>query len=429
MNTTEVDAPRVGQRPWLALAATVVGAIMVGLDGTAVTIAAPYVARDVHATLPELEFIANAYLIALAVGLLPAGRVADRIGRRTTFMIGVLGFGFSSVGIAFSGSVTALIVFRAIQGLAGALLQPAALALLRTAFDGKRLPLALGVWSGVNALAIGLGPVLAGVIVEYLDWPAIFLINLPIGIIAAVSALFAVQESHARDATVFSSLRTLLTHRTVLVTGAVIALSSFGIFGLLFMLTLYLQNVLGLSPIVAGLWILGPTATVVFSALIGGALGERFGPRWPMSAGLLFVGCGIFGVAGAGQPAGYWQLVLPALGVGIGTGLCVVPATNALLAAAGERLTGIASAVQQAGSQFGGLLGIALLGTVLSSTVAGAVPAGTTGVDDIAQGMVPHGVSADVAHTAFTSGMNIALIAAAGITVLGALGTALLARR
>lgn len=429
MDTTQVLVRPARAHPWLALAAATTGGVMVGLDGTAITIAAPYIARSAHATLPQLEIIANAYLVALALGLLPAGRVADRFGRRATFIAGVLAFGISSLAIAFSDTVPALAVFRAIQGLAGALLQPAALALLRTNFDEHRQGLAVGLWSGFNALAIGVGPVIAGAIVEYLQWEAVFAINLPIGVAAALACRFAVTESRAPDSRVLSALRTLLSQRGVVVPGCVIAVSSFGIFGLLFMLTLYLQNVRGFEPITAGLWLLAPTAIVIVSALVGGALGDRFGPRWPMVAGLVVAAVGTFGVGQAGVDTGYGPLVVPALAVGIGTGLCVVPATNALLAAAGEPLAGMASAVQQAASQFGGLIGIAVLGTVLSASVSAALPAQAVDPDAVAQGRVSAGIAPEVGHAVFVHGMGTALTVAAVITVVSAAATGVFARR
>jgi MFS family permease len=426
----------VTNRPWLVLAAAAVGAAMVGLDGTAITIAAPFIARTTAASLTDLQWIANAYLVTLAIGLLPAGRIADRFGRRATFMVGVLAFGISSVAIAFSASVTALIIFRAIQGLAGALLQPAAMAMMRNAFSKEKLPVALGVWGGVNALAIGLGPVFAGVIVQSFGWPAVFLVNLPIGVLAAVLGRVAVGESYGPGSKVFAAIRELLGDGRIAASTAMVALSSFGIFALLFMLTLYLQNVHGLSPIDAGLWMLLPTAIVLVSAPAGGVLGDKIGSAWPIGVGLAIVAVGLYGVAGVAPDSGYLRIVLPAAAVGIGTGLCVVAATNLLMATARESLAGMASAVQQAASQFGGVLGILVLGTLLSGTVssvlgsrltaagvdattAAAVRAGT---DEVAQGRVPVPGEAvrTAAHLAFTDGVHTALVVAAIITAVGA---------
>lgn len=450
MNSTEVLVPARTSRPWLVLAAAAVGAIMVGLDGTAITIAAPYIARSVNASLTDLQVIANTYLVALTVGLLPAGRIADRCGRRATFIMGVLAFGVSSLAIALSDTVLALAVFRAVQGFAGALLQPAALALLRTAFDEKRMPVALGVWGGVNALALGLGPVIAGLIVQAFGWQAVFVVNLPVAVLATVLALSAVAESRGPGSKVFAGMRELLRQRTVAVSAAIIGFSSFGIFGLLFMLTLYLQNVHHLTPIETGMWLLAPTTLVVVSALVGGVLGDKLGTRWPMAAGLVLVAAGLYGVGSVSPDSGYWRLVLPAMAVGIGTGLCVVPATNALLAAARESLAGMASAVQQAASQFGGVLGIGVLGGALSFGVADALPgrlaAGdvpasigdqvTAAIDQVSQGMMP-GIDTGsftvavrtATQWAFTDGMGTALTIAAVVTLAGAVLASVLGTR
>lgn len=260
--------PRSGMA-WLTLVASVLGGVMVGLDGTATTIAAPDLATSVGASLGELELIANAYLVALALALLPAGLLADRIGRRRTFVLGVLGFALSSLAIALSGSIITLVLFRVLQGLAGALLQPAGLALVRSAFGADRLGLPLGVWGGANALAIGLGPIVGGFLVHGFGWPSVFLINLPVAVAILALVAFAVEESTGDGAGGLAALRGLLAKRAVYVGSAMIAVSMFAVFGLLFLLTLYLQSVRGFDPVGAGVWMLPLTAAVVVSAPVG----------------------------------------------------------------------------------------------------------------------------------------------------------------
>ncbi|GAB3494308.1 MFS transporter [Amycolatopsis cihanbeyliensis] len=439
-------------RPWLTLVATVLGGVLVGLDGTATTIAAPYISAEVGATLGELELIANAYLVALAIALLPAGRLADRIGRRRTFVLGVLLFGLASLGIALSGTVTALVLFRVLQGLAGALLQPAALALLRNAFPPGKLGLPLGVWGGVNALAIGLGPVIGGVIVQGFSWEAVFLLNVPVAAVVIGLTFWAVVESKGAPKGVPGALRGLLRRRAVTLGAALVGFSSFGVFGLLFLLTLYLQNARGLPPIQAGAWMLPPTCVVVLSAPLGGLLAQRFGPRWPVSAGLLLVAAGLFSLAGLGTTSGFVDLLLPGALVGFGTGLCVIAATEAILGASPEESSGSASALQQMATQIGGVLGIAAVGTMMSWQVLRTIPvrieqaglpepvadAVLRDTDAVAQGTVPavldgvegslgHAVQA-VARLGFTDAMGVAMVLLAGVTLVGAVAALWLPR-
>ncbi|MCW3064921.1 MAG: Nitrate/nitrite transporter NarK, partial [Solirubrobacterales bacterium] len=316
-------------RPWLLVAAVCLGGMMVGLDGTAITIAAPWIARSTDASLADLTLIANVYLVTLAVCILPAGRLADRVGRRATFVVGTLGFGACSLGISLSTGVGALVAFRAGQGLFAALLQPTALALLTTAFPRERLARVLGIWGAVNALAIGLGPVFAGFVVQGFGWPAVFLVNLPVAVLAVAVVRVAVSESRARPSP--RPLRKLLGQRPTRVGAALVALSSFAVFALLFLLTLYLQNVHGLTPSTAGAWLLAPTLAVVIGALVGGVLTERIGPRWPVMIGMVAVAIGLVGLAQVSVDSGYWDVASPAMLLGLGTGAWVIAATSTIV--------------------------------------------------------------------------------------------------
>jgi MFS family permease len=432
------------ERPWLTLAATVLGGAMVGLDGTAITIAAPYISDSVGASLGELEMIANAYLIALAIGLLPAGRLADRFGRRKTFITGVLGFAAASLGIALSDTVWALVMFRVLQGFAGALLQPAALALLRNAFPAEKIGLPLGIWGGANALAIGLGPVIAGVIVQGFAWPAVFLLNVPVAAIVLGLTLYAVAESAGGPNGRRGVLRALLRLRAVHLGSVLVGVTSFAVFGLLFLLTLFLQNVKGLPPIEAGAWMLPPTCVVVLSAPLGGLLAQRFGPRLPVAAGFVLIATGLTGLASLDAAAEFGDLLYPGALVGFGTGMSVIAATEAMLGATPEAETGTASAVQQIASQIGGVLGIVTVGTVMSWQVSRSLPnrideAGLpepisgsvlARADSVAQGTVPPafdggqsavtGAVRTISELSFTDGMGAALLVIAAVALLGA---------
>jgi MFS family permease len=413
--------------------------MMVALDGTAVTIAAPRIARSIHASLGDLELIANVYLVVLGLAILPAGRLADRLGRRATFIAGTLGFGLCSLAISLSHGVGELVVFRAAQGLFGALLQPSALALLSMAFPRERLGGVLGIWGAVNALAIGLGPVIAGFVVQDLGWPAVFLINVPLALLAAGLIAVAARESRASPSP--RPLRQVFAARAVRWAALLVALSSFAVFGLLFLLTFYLQNVHGLTPSTAGAWLLTPTLAVVVGAPVGGVIAERVDARWPVVLGMLAVAIGLLLLARVPVRATFWQVALPALLIGFGIGSWVIAAMQTIVTESPENLVGTASAVQQASSQVGGVIGIAVFGAVMSLRVdsdlgprlrdAGVPRALAAAVlrarDLVGEGRtaVPRGTPARLAnavraagHVTFTDGMHTAFLLAAALVLL-----------
>jgi S-formylglutathione hydrolase FrmB/predicted MFS family arabinose efflux permease len=438
---TDSAEPDSAARPRLLLAGVCLGGMVVGLDGTAITIAAPSIARSTAASLADLTLIANVYLVMLAVCILPAGRLADRVGRRAIFVVGALGFGACSLGISVSTTVGELAAFRAGQGVFAALLQPTALALLSTAFARERLGSVLGIWGAVNALAIGLGPVFAGFVVAGFGWPAVFLVNVPVALLAVILVRVAAQESRARPST--RPLRTLLGQRAIRVATALVAMSSFAVFGLLFLLTLYLQNVHGLTPSAAGAWLLAPTMAVVIGAPVGGLLAERIGPRWPVVIGMLAVVVGLVGLDRVSAESGYWAVAAPAILFGLGTGAWVIAATSTIVGDGAGDLAGMASAVQQAASQLGGVLGVAVIAIVVSIRVGDALgarlhDAGVSRLisdavlrsrDLVAEGRapVPHGASGHLrqavraaSHLAFTAGMHTAFLASAALIMLAA---------
>jgi MFS family permease len=438
--------------PRLAFVAVALGGMMVSFDGAGVTVAAPLIARSVHASLGDLELMANVYLVVLAVGILPAGRLADRVGRRAVFVAGTLGFGLCSLAISVSHGVPSLVVFRALQGLSGSLLQPAALALLTTAFPRERLGLVLGIWGAVNALAIGLGPLLAGIVVGGLGWPAVFLVNVPIAGLAAGLVLVALGESRAAAAS-SAPLRAVLSRRSVRWAAVLVAASSFAVFGALFLLTLFLQNVHGLSPRTAGAWLLCPTVAVVAGAPLGGVLAERVGPVWPVATGMLAAAAGLLGLARLPVHAAFWQLAAPAALTGFGIGVWVIAALNTIVTDSDEELVGTASALQQAASQIGGVVGIVVFGAVMSQRIGAGLAgrlrdAGIPG-PAIRHVLAAHGLVAEgrapipagstraladalraVTHAAFTDGMHDAfLLAAALVLVTAPLGRLLRSTR
>lgn len=436
-NQPAVAAPR----PWLVLAAVAISGVLAGLDGTAVLVAAPEIAQSVHATQAQLQWVANAYLVALAVGLLPAGRLADRFGARRIFIIGVLAFGVLSLSIGLSGDAPSLIALRAAQGLAGALMQPASMALLRVSFPSRTLNHAIGTVTAATAAAAAGGPLIAGTMVEQLDWPSVFLLNTPLAVLTAALAWWGGVEfraPHSKATRAIDLLRLPNIRMGILL---VIA-SYFAIYGLLFVMTLYLQNARGLDAVTAGVWMLPLSGVVVLSAPLGGALIARFGPRWPAAGGMALLAIGLVGLAWIDCDTTMLRFAPLALFAGLGVGLALVASTQVIVASAPPALSGLASGVQQTFSQLGGVVGIVVLGHVLTWDITRTLGSrlDTAGlptavlhhaaneVDRVAQGLplTAAGLEGAAAKAllvagqdAFLGGLNIALLIGAAVAAIG----------
>ncbi|KOT87402.1 tetracenomycin C resistance and export protein [Streptomyces sp. NRRL F-5755] len=190
------DVPR-GRRghPWLTLIAVAFGLFMVGLDGSVVSIANPEIGRDLHASAADLQWVTNSYLLALAAALILGGKLGDRFGRRTYYLVGVAGFALASVAIGLSGSIGGVIAFRAVQGFFGALLMPNTLGLLRAAFPPRKFAMAVGIWAMVSSVSTALGPIVGGLLVEHVNWESVFYINAPIGGVALAFSAFVLPQS------------------------------------------------------------------------------------------------------------------------------------------------------------------------------------------------------------------------------------------
>jgi EmrB/QacA subfamily drug resistance transporter len=339
--------------PWLTLVAVAFGVMMVGLDATVVAIANPAIARDLNANLSQLQWVTNGYLLALAVSLITAGKLADRFGRKTIFFAGVAGFALASVGVGLSGSIGMVIFWRVVQGLAGALLQPATLAILRNAFPANKLNMAIGIWGGTSALAIASGPIVGGLLVQHVSWQSVFFINAPVAVLTLLLGAWVIRPSRdpqavgsfdlpgvaLLSASLFSLVWGLIKAQAygfgdvvplgffaaALVLGVafvlrergfrqpllplslfrsvslsagtlLVTLAFFALFGAFFFLTLYLQQVHGMQPVDAGVRLLPLTATFMVSAPLAGLINARLGPRVTLVAGMLLAAVSLFGL-------------------------------------------------------------------------------------------------------------------------------------
>jgi len=415
---------------WLALAVTVAAQFIVILDVAVVNVALPAIKSDLHFSQESLQWVITAYSIFFGGALLLGGRLADLLGRRRLFMIGVAVFTLSSLLSGFAWSEGSLIAFRALQGLGGALLSPAALSIIVTTFqEGRERNRALGIWAAAAAAGGSAGVLLGGVLTSYAGWPWIFFINIPVGALVLVAAPLLLQESRgllahrhfdfAGAASITAGLMTLvygltyaaehswsspatigmLAAAAVLVTaffviesrspapllplrllrvrtlsaanGVMAATAAIG-FGNFLLITLYLQDVLHYSAVETGVAFIAITLAIGVFSNVGQALTSRYGPRRVLSAGLLFMAASTLLYARMPVDGHYFWSIFPALVVGgIGLGLSFAPVTIAALQGVEPRDAGVASGLVNTTRQIGGAIGIAAVTTVVASATSG----------------------------------------------------------
>ncbi len=415
--------PHSKRRMWLTLFAMCFALFMIMLDNTVVNVALPTIQKDLHPSQAGLQWIINAYILVFAALILLGGKLGDRFGRKRMFIVGLILFTAFSVACALSQTAEQLILFRALQGTGAALMNPLSLSIIVATFPRPKLPQAIGIWAGVSGLGLALGPLLGGFLTEHVGWSAVFWINVPIGIIAMVFVLFAVLES--RDPTVKSldvvgtilvtvglfglvfaligtsdhpwlapaTLIPLLVGIALLVafviweskqeqpmvplgffrsrgftTSIIVAtLVGFGLYGSLFVVTLYMQNIRGYDAIGAGLRTLPLTMAVMFVAPIAGKLNARVGPAILMGVGLALSSAAMIGLRFLEVDSSY-NLIWPFyLMLGVGIALTLPAASAAAMGAIDPRKAGIGSGVLNASRQVGGALGIAVLGSVATA--------------------------------------------------------------
>ncbi|MBV9194922.1 MAG: MFS transporter [Solirubrobacterales bacterium] len=410
---------------WWTLAAMCFALFMVMLDNTVVNVALPSIQRDLHASLSALEWTVNAYTLTFAVLMVTGGRLGDIFGRRKLFLFGVVVFAASSALIGFAPSDTALVVFRAFQGVGAAFMMPATLSIITQAFPPEQRGTAIGTWAGVSALALAIGPVLGGFLTESVSWRAIFWINPPIAVVAVAVTLFAARDS--RDETVdktvdFPGIAAITVGLTALVLAlvegnswhwgssrvigllavAAVALAAFPIiehrvkapmvnfnffrsrtylgsilvgffvsFAMLaqfFFLALYMQNILGYSPLQAGLRFLPSTLLLVVMGPLAGRLTDRLGPRPLVTTGLITVSAAIFVQAiGLTVHTTYLRLLPGFILMGIGIGLVMSPMSTAAMNSVDRTKAGAASGVLAMSRMVGGTFGVAVMGALITT--------------------------------------------------------------
>jgi EmrB/QacA subfamily drug resistance transporter len=418
---------------------TSVAVFMVSLDNLVVTTALPVIKHDLGASLQGLEWTVNAYTLTFAVLLLTGAALGDRFGRKRMFLTGLAIFTLGSAAAALAPSIGWLIAARASQGVGGAIVTPLTLTILSAAVPPARRGLALGIWGGVSGLAVALGPVVGGAVVDGLSWQWIFWLNVPIGIALLPVALLRLTESKGpnrsldlpglglasagllgvvwglvrgnehgwtslgvagpiaagivllgafvlwerRTAEPMVPLR-FFRNRAFSAANVTSMLMSFGMFGSIFLLAQYFQIVQGYSPLQAGLRTLPWTAMPIFIAPVAGILSDRIGARPLLVAGMALMAAGLGWIALISTPTvAYLDLVPAFVMAGVGMSLYFAPVANLVLSTVRRKEEGKASGVNNTVREVGGVFGVAVLASVFSA--AGSYLSPQAFVD----GMVP----------------------------------------
>jgi EmrB/QacA subfamily drug resistance transporter len=419
-------------------------AFMTYLDNNIVNVAIPTIQRSLHLSVSGLEWVVSSYLLTVAGLLLVGGRLADVFGRRRVFLVGMAVFTLSSLAAGLAGSGGLLIASRGIQGIGAALLMPATLAIIMATFTNIReRSMAIGIWAAAGALALATGPVLGGLISQHFRWGWIFLINVPVGVITFAIAVFYVNESRAGSAARRLDLPGLVTSALslfaltyaliegnvsgwtappILAAFAVAAVAAaaflaieartahpmvdlsmfrrrefsggsatmmiwaFGILGIYFFTSLYLQQILGFSAVKAGLAFVPMALCVAVFAAIAPWVEARAGAHRSVAFGMLLMVVGLVLFARLGLHVGYTALLPGFMLFGAGAGLMNVPLTNAIMQATPAARAGIASALLNASREVAGLLGITVIGAVLRTRQGAALRAGTDPVHAFVDG-------------------------------------------
>ncbi len=425
-------------RPKLTLLAVALATFMTYLDNNIVNVAMPAIQQDLHLTIQGLEWVVSSYILVFASLLLAGGRLADVFGRKRLFLIGLGIFTVASLAAGLSGDVTELVISRSLQGLGAALVTPTTLAIISATFTQTRQrATAVGIWSGVGALALAVGPLLGGVLSQHASWEWIFFINLPVGVatfvlgaivitesrlntgprrldvpglVTSAAALFALTyaliegQQHGWTSPLilgcfaaalvlgiaFVSIErrsaepmvALALFKEKVFSGGLIALMmwGFGLFGIYFFTSLYLQDVLGFSPTEAGLAFLPMALLMATGAVLSEQLSRRFGAYRLVAFAMVLMAVGIASVSLLSADATFLDLMPSFAIIGIGGGL-TVPLTASVLDAMPREEAGVASGIFNASREVSGLLGITVIGAVLASRQATLLASGSTPVD------------------------------------------------
>ncbi len=445
-------------RKWWTLGAVAFGLFMIMLDNTVVFVALSSIQSDLKISQSELEWVVSGYALTFAVLMLTGGKLADLFGRRLIFIVGLSIFTASSLACGLATGAGYLIGARVVQGVGAALMNPATLSIIVATFPPRQRGTAIGIWVGVSAMALAIGPLIGGILTEQINWSWIFFINVPVGIAGIIVSRLVITESRDESEEqrldlpgLISSAVGLFGLTYALIEGnnygwssgrilasfavAVVGLVSFvvlehrqrvpmldlslfknstfaganvtmllvalAMFGVFFFNSLYLGQVLGYSPIQTGAAFLPLTVLIVFVAPLAGRFSDKIGSRWLMGAGLVLLSGSLLSFSTLGVDSTFWDILPGLILGGFGMSLAMTPTTAAAMGSVPVDKAGVGSAVLNSMRQVGGSLGIALMGAIVASSVS-VLPGNPEYPDQ------------------FVEGYHNALHVAAGIAIVGA---------
>jgi len=451
-------------RKWWTLVAVAFGLFMIMLDNTIVNVALPTLQRSLHLQIAELEWVVTGYALTFGALMLTGGKLADLFGRRLIFVVGLVIFTGSSLACGLAGSASPLIAFRVVQGIGAALMNPSTLSIITVTFPPRQRGTAIGIWAGVSALALAIGPLVGGLITEHIGWSWIFFINVPVGLLGIVAAFLFIDESRdtsheqrpdvpglvtsalglfalsyalieantygwtsgrillafavaAVALAVFVLLErhqrlpmldlSLFANKTFAGANGVMLLVGLAMFGVFFYVSLYVQQVLGYSATQAGASFLPWTLLIIVLAPQAGRISDKIGSRSLVAGGMVVLTGSLVLFARMGAHESFWGLLPAMLLGGVGMGVAMAPVTAAAMSSVRPDKAGVGSAVLNSMRQVGGSLGIAIMGAIVAAGAGASIRSGHPN------------------PAAFLNGFHHALETAAGIALAGALLAAL----
>src|SRR4051794_13288332 len=412
-------------KKWWTLAAVSVGLFMIMLDNTVVNVALPSMRQSLHMSLSELEWVVAGYALTFAAFMLTGGKLADYVGRRLIFMVGLAVFTGASLACGLAPNGGFLIGSRVVQGLGGALMNPATLSIITATFPPRERGKAIGIWAGVSGMALAIGPLVGGLLTEHVNWNWIFFVNVPVGIMGLIAIPLLIDESRdtsheqrldvpglatsgiglfsltyafveanrygwgsgrilgafvvaAVMVVVFLVLEarqrapmldlSLFKNRTFSGANGAMLFVGLAMFGTFFYVSLYMQNVLHYSPVQTGASFLPMTLLIIVIAPRAGALTDRIGSRWLVGFGMTLLAVMLFYYTQLGAHESFWAILPGLLLGGVGMGSTMTPLTAAAMSAVAVDKAGVGSAVLNSSRQVGGSLGIAVMGSIVASS-------------------------------------------------------------
>ncbi|WP_426571784.1 DHA2 family efflux MFS transporter permease subunit [Aquihabitans sp. McL0605] len=499
-----MDTKTAYDRRWIALGVLCMSLLVVSLDNTILNVALPRLSADLHATTSQLQWIIDGYTLVFAGLLLTTGSLGDKFGRRSALSLGLLIFVIGSIASAFAPSAEFLILTRSFMGVGGALIMPATLSLLTNIFtDPTERAKAIGIWAGLSGVGVAIGPMLGGWLLEHFSWGSVFLVNVPVvaialpagyfllpnskaenspkldpfgavlSIVALVSLVWAIIEAPAKGWTspgVLAALGVGAATMAVFIwwqnttdhpmldikffknprfsaANVAVTLTFFAMFGSMFMLTQFMQYVLGFTPLEAGVRSVPLALVMLVVAPQSTRLVRRVGTKLVVAGGLGTVAIGLAVAATATPELGYARVLPAQLLLGLGIALAMAPATESIMGSLPREKAGVGSAMNDTTRQVGGALGVAIIGSVFSSQYAPAMASSLGGLGLPAAGLgaakdsiggafsvaaqaggnpntidtpIGHQI-ADAAREAFSHSMGRGLLVSAAIALVGAL--------